>query len=153
MKNKIIFIVGTILLFIIINSFLVATHKSGEITGIKIAGQKIRVDLALTPAEQAQGLSGRQSLKDDEGMLFVFPTTDIDQIHKFWMKDMNFSIDMIWIDKNMQVVYIEKNAKPESYPNVFGPDSDAPYVLEVVSGFADKNNLKVGDRVQIASPL
>ena len=58
---------------------------------------------------------------------------------------------MIWIGTNMKVVYIEKDATPESYPETFGPgldDGNADYVMEVVSGFADKNNLKVGDAIK-----
>ena len=49
---------------------------------------------------------------------------------------------------NLEVIYIKKDALPESFPNTFGPNIDSRYVLEVVSGFADKNNLKVGDRVK-----
>ena len=66
------------------------------------------------------------------------------------MKDMNFSIDMIWISENMKVVYIKKNARPESYPESYGPegnDKPAKYILEINSGFSEKNNLKIGDSV------
>ena len=72
------------------------------------------------------------------------------------MKDMNFPIDMIWLapsvggDDDAKVVYIAKDATPASYPSTFGPganDQDALYVIEVPSGFADANNLKVGDSV------
>jgi uncharacterized protein len=120
---------------------------SDNIQSVKIAGQNIKVDLALTPAEQEQGLSGRQNLLPNTGMLFVFENPDD---YLFWMKDMNFPIDIIWISQDFKVVYIEKNATPESYPAAYGPgpnDEKAKYVLEVVSGFSDKNNLRVGDSV------
>src|ERR1035437_6315215 len=110
-----------------------AEGRGGQIKFVNIAGQNIKVDLALTQATQAQGLSGRQSLSENEGMLFVF---DKPGKYPFWMKDMNFPIDMIWIGENLQVVYIEKDARPESYPESYGPSSDAKYVLEVVSGFS-----------------
>ncbi|MBI3888216.1 DUF192 domain-containing protein [Candidatus Nomurabacteria bacterium] len=113
-----------------------------------IAGQKIKVDIALTPKDQEQGLSGRQSLGEKEGMLFIFNSLGK---YPFWMKDMNFPIDMIWIGENEKVVYIKKNATPESYPGAYGPgqnDGDAKYVLEVSVGFSDKNDLKVGDEVE-----
>ena len=115
---------------------------------VKLAGVDIKVDLALTPAEQNQGLSGRTSLNGDEGMLFIF---DLPGKYAFWMKDMNFPIDMIWLGEDMKVVYIKKNALPKNYPETYQPgkaDGDAKYVLEVVSGFSDKNNLKVGDSAE-----
>ena len=148
MKNKFIF-VAIVLSVILFFSFNALKYKIENITEVKIAGQSIKVELALTPAEQARGLSGRESLKDDEGMLFVFSDQDKNKTHKFWMKDMNFPIDMIWIDKDKKVIYIKKDARPESYPNLFGPDVASQYVLETVSGFADKNNLKIGDGVEL----
>jgi len=122
--------------------------KVDNIRYVKLAGQEIKVDLATTPVEQEQGLSGRAGLAENSGMLFIFNTPGK---YPFWMKDMNFPIDMIWISSDMKVVYIKKNATPESYPRAYGPgpnDQAAKYVLEVVSGFADKNNLQVGDVVR-----
>ena len=137
-----------IVIFFLVGIFLVGQPEKNlmpeNIKSVKIAGQNIKVDLALTDSEIVQGLSGRRDLKDNEGMLFVF---DRPGNYPFWMKDMNFSIDMIWIDENMKVVYIKKDARPESYPVTYGPNESAKYVLEVVSGFSDKNNLKAGDAV------
>ena len=115
---------------------------------VKIAGQNIKVELALTSAEQTQGLSGRPNLNENEGMLFVFTNPGK---YPFWMKDMNFSIDIIWLSEDLKAVYIKKYARPESYPETYGPgenDGNAKYVLEVMSGFSDKNNLKVGDSAE-----
>lgn len=106
----------------------------------------IFVDVAEDNVARAQGLSGRKSLKDDQGMLFIFETLGI---YKFWMKDMNFPIDIIWFDGNQKIVHIEKNVLPESYPKLFGPDEETKYVLEVVSGFSVKNDLKVGDTFRL----
>jgi uncharacterized membrane protein (UPF0127 family) len=108
----------------------------------------MKVELALTKEEQAQGLSGRNELRETEGMLFIFPQSGK---YNFWMKDMNFPIDMIWVGEDMKVIYIKKDARPESYPEMYGPakgEQDAKYVLEVVSGFSEKNNLKEGDRIK-----
>lgn len=139
-----------ILIFIGILIFLALGrrgHMAANIGSIKyaaIGNTKISVELALTNEAKAKGLSGRETLSEDSGMLFVF---DYPLIHPFWMKDMNFPIDMIWIDENGIIVYIERNAKPESFPNVFGSNVESKYVLEVVSGFSDKHQLKIGDRV------
>jgi hypothetical protein len=112
---------------------------------VAIAGQKVKVDLALTETEQIQGLSGRQSLSPNTGMLFVFNKPGN---YPFWMPNMNFSIDIIWITPDMKVDYIKKDATPESYPVTFSPkDNNATYVLEVPSGFSEQNHLQVGDSV------
>lgn len=126
-----------------------------NIRSVEIAGQNIKVDLALTETEQTQGLSGRQNLAQNEGMLFIFNKPGK---YLFWMKDMNFPIDIIWLapfsDKSnskAKVVYIKKNARPELFPETYGPganDEKAEYVLEVSAGFAEKNNLKIGDSVE-----
>ena len=119
--------------------------NANKISFVKIAGQKLKVDLAITTEEQERGLSGRKDIKDDVGMLFIFQNSSK---NFFWMKEMNFPIDMIWIDENFQVLYIEKNAKPESYPETFGPNKNSKYVLEVKANFSEKNNLKVGEKVE-----
>jgi hypothetical protein len=116
-----------------------------KIQHVKIAGVTLKVDLALTSEAQEQGLSGRSGLKEDQGMLFVFDHMDK---YPFWMKDMNFPIDIIWIGEDLRVVYIKKSALPESYPETFTPNQNAKYVLEVMSSFSEKNNLKVGDKVE-----
>ena len=119
--------------------------ETKDIQYVEIGGQKIKVDLAITPQEQTRGLSGRVGLKDNEGMLFIFQKPGK---NFFWMKEMNFPIDMIWLGDDFKVIYIKKNATPESYPEVFGPTEDTKYVLEVLSGFSEKNNLKTGDLVK-----
>ena len=126
------------------NIFLQKT-TGNDVKFVKTAGVLVKVDLALTAKEQEQGLSGRENLKNDAGMLFIFPKPSINY---FWMKDMNFPIDIIWIDFNFRVIYIQKDALPSSYPNSFGPGVDNSYVLEVSDGFSEKNNLKIGDSVE-----
>ncbi len=124
--------------------FLIKYPQKGPL--IKIGGETIKVEIADTALKQEQGLSGRTALKDREGMLFVF---DHSGVYPFWMKDMNFAIDMIWLSQSGEIIYIKKNATPDSYPMAFGPNKDAKYVLEVVSGFSDKYNLKEGDKAEI----
>ena len=130
-----------------------SSHIPANIKSVEIGGQNVLVDLALTDAQKEQGLSGRTSLAPNTGMLFVFSTPNK---YLFWMKDMNFAIDMIWITADMHVDYIAKDATPASYPATFGPgvnDQDALYVLEVNSGFAEQNGLRVGDSVLFTQAL
>lgn len=153
MKNenkKNFWLVGTFIIFVIfilVGNSNFFKPKTSSIKNIELAGQNIKVELALTLADQEKGLGGRASLGENQGMLFAFD--HLDRYH-FWMKDMKFPLDMIWIGEDMKVVYIKKDATPESYPQSFGPsisDDFAKYVLEINAGFADKNNLKVGDSV------
>lgn len=135
------------IIFIIALSFILTNGKStlaNKAGHIKIGGQVLKVDLALTEGEQELGLSGRNALQEDEAMLFVF---DHSARYPFWMKDMNFPIDIIWISDNREIIYIKKDARPESYPETFVSSKNAKYVLEVPVFFSDKNNLKEGDRV------
>ncbi len=115
------------------------------VSDVYVSGQKIAVELANTPAKRIQGLSGRNALGQNEGMFFVFEKPDY---YAFWMRDMNFKIDIIWIDENKKIVDIVKNATPESYPEKFSPQSPAQYVLEVNAGFADEHKINIGDLVK-----
>lgn len=109
-------------------------------------GEKtIQIERADTLATRIQGLSGRKSLAPDTGMLFIFEKSDI---YGFWMPDMYFAIDIIWIDVQKKIVHIEKNVTPESYPKIFKPTTLAQYVLEVPAGFSDQNTIEVGDEVR-----
>jgi uncharacterized membrane protein (UPF0127 family) len=95
----------------------------------------ISIERALSQEAKQKGLSGRASLAEDSGLLFVFDRPDV---YPFWMPDMHFAIDIIWIDGEKRIVTIKENATPESYPTLFRADSPALYVLEVNSGDARK---------------
>lgn len=112
---------------------------------VVIAGKTYKVDVAETRYFLERGLSGRESLKSNEGMFFIFQKPDK---YGFWMKDMSFPIDIIWFDESLKVVHIEKDVKPETYPKVFTPESNSEYVLEVSSGQVDILNIKIGDRAE-----
>ncbi len=95
----------------------------------------INIEVVDTPASRERGLSGRLSLPEGQGMLFVF---DSDATYSFWMPNMRFAIDIIWIDSEGRIVDIKEHATPESYPEAFKPKNPARYVLEVGSGYAQK---------------
>ncbi|HWP61417.1 MAG TPA: DUF192 domain-containing protein [Candidatus Paceibacterota bacterium] len=115
-------------------------------TSLTIDGVSIVADVATTPAQQELGLGGRSRLAPGTGMLFVFPQ---DGHYAFWMKDMHFSIDIIWLASDGTVVFIVPNLSPATYPQSYGPKGLARYVLEVPAGFATQNHLQVGDRAQL----
>ncbi len=135
--------------------FLLVTNKKTaqniapqHIQYVAINKALIKVDVVITAEDQEKGLGGRESLGENEGMLFVFATPDK---HFFWMKDMKFAIDMVWLDEFGRIVYIEKNATPASYPELFGPKKSSKYVLEIPAGFSDIQNIQVGDKAEFLS--
>lgn len=101
----------------------------------------IVVTLAQTDAEIKKGLGGKEGLKENEGMLFVFDKPDR---YGFWMRDMKFPIDIVWIENN-KVIFIQKSVSPDTYPITFSPAQPASLVLELPSGFCDTHNVSVGD--------
>lgn len=110
---------------------------------ITVDGIQVRIALADTPLLRELGLSGVKQLKEGEGMLFVF---EKEGMHSFWMKDMHFSLDMLWISSDGRVVFIEKSVTPETFPKAFISNTPAQYVLEVGAGFSEKYGIEVGDR-------
>lgn len=112
---------------------------------VTIGNTVVAVELAETPAERTMGLSGRPFLSEGEGMLFMFDHPDR---YGFWMPDMHFAIDIVWIGPDWRIVDISPNVSPDSYPNVFQPMTPAQYVLEVPNGFAGRYGWKVGDKVE-----
>jgi hypothetical protein len=108
----------------------------------------VTVELARTPEELYRGLSGRDSLGKNQGMLFIFADS---RYQTFWMKDMKFPLDIIWISED-HVLDITKNApvpKDPIKPAIFNSFGEVDRVLEVNAGWADANNIKVGDEVGV----
>lgn len=111
---------------------------------LKVGNATLNIEIAKTDAERTQGLSGKKELAQDAGMLFVFEKKGY---YGFWMKDMNFLIDIAWLDENKKIIHIENAVGPETYPKVFNSASPSLYVLETASGFLEQNNIKIGDSV------
>ncbi len=145
------------------NTEIPTAHASSDEGGALITknGDKIFVQVADTPESRTRGLSGQSPFKIykensqniTEGMLFVF---DKPETSSFWMKDMNFDLDIIWLDEYFNIVHIE-NALVSSY-NSRDPNSSqtftngdylAKYVLEVKMGVAEKFDLQVGDYFEV----
>ena len=110
----------------------------------------IQVEVANTDVKRVLGLSGKESLPFDEGLLFVFVEPGK---HPFWMKDMNFPIDIIWINKHFFVVDVTEGIIPMTFPEIFEPSERIKYVLEVNAGFAAKNSIQRGTFVDGIRPI
>jgi uncharacterized membrane protein (UPF0127 family) len=111
---------------------------------IKAKGQTISAQTAKTEPEREKGLSGKACLGPNQGVLFVF---DKPAGYAFWMKDMKFNIDIVWIGPDKKVVYEKENLSPATYPNSFTNPVPAKYVLEVAAGQAGKLGLRPGTQL------
>ncbi len=119
-----------------------------KISSVTIGTSTITVEVADTPASRSLGLSGRASLADGSGLLFIFDTAGD---WGFWMKDMQFSIDILFIDAEGTVSTVHSDVSPQTYqqnpPQVFHPRAPALYVLEVPAGYAKAHNINEGSKV------
>ncbi len=112
---------------------------------IELGDVKIIVDVADTAALREQGLSGRGGLEENHGMLFLFP---VQGRYAFWMKDMRFPIDIVWVAEGV-VVGIDENASPESgvdlnHLKLYIPSVPVDTVIELSSGFAHAHHIALG---------
>ncbi len=139
------FIFGSIVVVVFLTILFIFSFITFGVE-VKMGGSVFRVEIADTGKLQERGLSGRKNLSSSEGMLFVFDTVGN---YGFWMKDMNFAIDIIWIGPDFKIVYIEKNITPETYPKIFYSNKDSLYAFEVLAGTADRLNLKIGDSIKV----
>jgi hypothetical protein len=112
-----------------------------------ISGSQLTLEVASTSQSRIQGLSNRLELPADHGMLFVFETRDR---HRIWMKDMQFPLDILWLDEQLRVVDMKANARPASYPEtIFRPDRAALYVLELNAGSIDRYGIQEGATLRL----
>jgi uncharacterized protein len=120
--------------------------KEGELTITDSVSNpiiKIDIEIADNDYERQLGLMNRQSMEEMQGMLFIFPE---ERFQSFWMMNTLFSLDMIFINSNKEIVTIHKDTTPlseQSYPS----SAPALYVLEVNAGFCERHNVKLGDKV------
>jgi uncharacterized membrane protein (UPF0127 family) len=122
---------------------------------IKLDDVVLEVQIADTDPRRARGLMFQEQIPFDQGMLLVF---DSPGRHSIWMLNMQFELDIFWIDNDGKVVHIEKNIPPcktalETVicPSYNGGEIDAKYVLEVTAGFVDKNNITTNSVFEIIS--
>lgn len=106
---------------------------------LTINNLELKIETASTREAQTQGLSGRKFLSQDRGMLFVFES---ESEHCFWMKDMSFALDIIWMDANGKITNIKENISPDTYPATFC--GNGQYVLEINADLSNKNSLQIG---------
>lgn len=114
-------------------------NKESNLVDITIGDKKYKVEIADTPEKQEKGLMGQESLPENQGMLFIY---DEPQDLSYWMKNTLISLDIIFIDDDMEVVSV-KQGQPMSEEPI--TEDDVQYVLEVNSN----SGIEEGDQLVI----
>ena len=147
-------LLAVILLCLIVGTlyggYVLLRPSSPNTAQVEFGGVTLSVEVAKSTADQQKGLSDRDSMANDHGMLFVF---DSEANWGFWMKGMRFSLDIIWFDSQRHAVYIEQGlppCTPQDCP-IYTPPVKAMYVLEVNAGFVQNHNIVLGDTFQLVS--
>jgi|GEM_PF-777583 uncharacterized protein len=126
--------------------------NSKFVKAVHIENKSFQVEIADTSEKRRQGLADRSFLHQDNGMLFIYP---LDQTPRFWTKNMNFAIDIIFLNQDMQVTKIYENTLPcKSDPCAIYPGSqNTRYVLELNAYQAKNHNIKLGDTLELKTSL
>ena len=139
------------MLLLVAGGFLLANGPRPSVKVFFPNGSSVTVELAVTDAERQLGLMHRPRINSDQGMLFVFEEEDL---HSFWMKNMRFSIDILWLDKDRRIVHITPRLPPclrdpcPSYPTPL----PVKFVLELKCGEAEARSIKLYDRLEFILP-
>jgi uncharacterized protein len=149
MHKTMLLVISLFILVAIIGSLYTyfVNGKKAEFKEIKINNNTFQVEIVDTIISQTKGLSGRESLDEGKGMLFVFPKH---AMRSFWMINMNFRLDIIWI-KDGIIVGIAKDTVPLKLNNekakIYYSPEPVDMVLEINSGLSDELNIKIGDKI------
>ncbi len=119
---------------------------AGSYQKINVKAPGRDLDLALADKEtlKRKGLSSHRCLLPGTGMLFVYDTPGK---YGFWMKDMQISIDIVWVSAEKKVIGIEHDVSPKTYPKTFIPPSDAQFVIEIAANSSEKYGLTLGSNI------
>lgn len=149
--NVLIILIFIILILAAVSLFLKPFNSAGKKGSLIIKNQAFTIEVADTTMSRIRGLSGRDGLSERGGMLFIF---DRPSTSGFWMKDMKFPIDIIWMREN-KIVGFSENLQPEPKKSVFTlsvyyPPGPVDKVLEVNAGVVKQYNFAGGDEVSIS---
>ncbi|HOU37003.1 MAG TPA: DUF192 domain-containing protein [Candidatus Omnitrophota bacterium] len=135
----------------VLAAFPACGFAQARTASVCIKDRCVTAEIADTQEARATGLMHRDSLAPGWGMLFIFPD---EAKHAFWMMNVRFPIDIIWIDRDLKIVHIEHSAAACSgaCPS-YEPQAAAAYVLEVPAGFCTRNSIVVGDTVAFTHPV
>ncbi len=113
---------------------------------VTLNGKNVLVEIANNDQERSVGLMYREHLDENKGMLFTYPD---ENIRSFWMKNTLIPLDMIFINKNFEIVDIHQAEPCPKEGECPSYGAKAQYILEVNKGFSQKNNISVGNKIKI----
>lgn len=143
-KAKRVVIAATVFAVAVLMAQFVSAYFLQPRAVMHLAGERFEVRIADNDRTRIKGLSGTSELPANEAMVFIF---DNDSRHTIWMKDMNYSIDIVWLDASRTVVDYVTDVSPDTYPNrTFSPKADARYVAEFRSGTVQAKGIRVGQQ-------
>lgn len=151
LKENIRLLTGAIVIFflaILILVIFISKNNSQTKTKVTINNKSFNVFVAKTETEKQIGLSSKNKIDDDQGMLFLFDKPDF---YSFWMKEMKFPIDIIYIENN-KITTIIKNAQVLSETGnlpTYQPKEKSEMVVEIKAGLAEKYKINEGSSVKI----
>jgi len=134
-----------ILAVVLLHEPSISQFKDYQKNQARIGTKTYTLHLAQTEEQKTRGLSYSKYLKSNEGMLFEFETPGF---YGFWMKNMNYSIDILYLRDN-RIVDIKENVHPSSYPTVYQPVITTNRVVELNAGEVAKNRAVIGSKVVI----
>jgi uncharacterized membrane protein (UPF0127 family) len=139
-----ILISGILLILVAIAVSFMVTHFKPT-TDLRMGSGVFNARVAADEPSRVMGLSGVKEMKPNDALIMAFPSDDYWGI---WMKEMFVPLDIVWLDKNKQVIYIVKDARPElGESKTFRPKDPARYVIEVPAGATTQNDVTVGETV------
>lgn len=111
---------------------------------VTLGGVPVQASVADTMTSRIKGLSDTPYILDDVIKLFAF---GVPGTHSIWMKDMNYAIDILWIAKEGEIIHIEENVSPDTFPTSFASPVPAWFVAETTAGFVALHNIELGDEL------
>ncbi len=110
----------------------------------------LQAEIADTDAARENGLMFREKLSESQAMLFIFPG---EVLASFWLKNVKFPLDIIWLNADKTIVDIDTNCQPcRENCQSYAPRVPAKYTIEVSAGFVEKNKVKAGDKLIFSLP-
>lgn len=147
-RSLIIILIGGTFLFI--GALVLVSQKSQDkqqaAAKIFLKTETLTAAILDTPTAKQKGLSGQDKLAPHQAVLMIFPEPGE---YGIWMPNMKFPIDVIWLDQNQQIVHLEPNVTPDSYPQTFYPNKPAQLIIEANIKTIENNHLQLGDKIII----
>lgn len=137
-----IIISGVLLVVGVTFLMVVSPNTLKPATNLRLGDGVFHTALALNDGERTKGLSSVGKLDPDQALLMAFPSEDKWGI---WMKDMNFPIDIVWLNSEKKIINIVKNASTNDYPMTYTPKTLAKYVIELPAGTIDSKSIAMNN--------